>query len=95
MPMSFKMFLNRSCWDHQGRVEKLNLSSEVRLSTCTNKIRPLLHYASPRLGRLSGYLADDLQRVKDRCLNTTERREHEGETIKPEATKLCLIGKSS
>ena len=35
----------------------------------TTKIRPLLEYASPIWCGLSGYLADDLQKIQDRCLN--------------------------
>ena len=57
-----RMYYVRAC-------RKANLLSDVGLCTYKTKIRPLLQYASSIWGGLSEYLADDLQKVHDRCLS--------------------------
>ena len=48
---------------------KANLPTEVGLTTCITKIRPLLEYASPIWDGIPNYLAKDIQRIQDHSID--------------------------
>ena len=58
---SKRIYLVREC-------RKAHLPVEVGLTTYISKIRSLLDYVCPIWGGLPDYLAEELQKVQDRCL---------------------------
>ena len=63
--------VSKACkWIHYLRVcRTAHLPRDIGLTTYITKIRPVLEYVSPVWGGLPIYLEEDLQRVKNRCLN--------------------------